>query len=141
MNLKSLRNEAQRQHDLVQNMNFLDALKDVDGYNQFRRIYERPGDLGDYLYPSDRNSERLDLYREFSHKADVLFRKMMEAFQLNVDEVSQEDRDNLFRDAWNRGHSCGFNEIWNYYQEGVDMYDKMVSNEITSDEFEDYLDI
>ena len=51
--IESLRAEAQAQHDRTQQMNFLAAMQYTEGgFNQFRLIYERPGALGEYLYPS-----------------------------------------------------------------------------------------
>lgn len=123
-------------------MNFVAAMQYTEGgYNQFRLIYERPDALGDYLYPKGKDEARRALYSEFSCNATQLFRQMMEAHTINVDEVSQEDRDNMWRDAWNRGHSNGYNEIWNYYTEVVDMYDRVQSGQIQRDEFDEYLDI
>jgi len=140
--IKVLRAQAQEQYDRAQGMDFVAAMQYTEGgYNQFRLIYERPGALGEYLYPDNRDQERKALYREFSYKADQLLRQMMEAHTINVDEVSQEDRDNMWRDAWNRGHSNGYNEVWNYYTDVVDMYDKVQHGHIQREEFDEYLDI
>jgi len=65
----------------------------------------------------------------------------MESHIINVDEVSQVDRDNMWRDAWNRGHSNGYKQVWNDYIEVVEMYDKVQSGQIQREEFDDYLDI
>lgn len=137
-----LRAQAQEQHDKVQGMDFVTAMQYQEGgYNQFRLIYERPGELGDYLYPKGKDQDRRTLYGEFSHKADQLFRKMMEEHTINVDDVSQEDRDNMWRDAWNRGHAHGYNEVWSYYMEVTEMYNRVQNGEIQREAFDDYLDI
>lgn len=140
--LDVLRALAQSQYDTVASMDFVEAMQDVSpGYNHFRLIYEQPGELGTYLYPSDGDRNRRALYSEFSHMSDSLFRQMMETHTINVDEVSQEDRDNMWRDAWNRGHSNGYREVWSYYTEVVDMYDRVQRGQIQREEFDEYLDI
>ena len=144
--MENLRKQAQEQYDKVKKMNFMSAMQYTNGgYNQFRLIYEKPGKLGDYLYPShgEKNQKsRKDLYEEFAFKANQLFREMMEEYTLGVDEtISKEDRDNMYRDAWNRGHANGYNEVWNYYQDVTDLYGKIQSGNITRDEFDEYLDI
>jgi hypothetical protein len=137
-----LRVIAQAQHDKVKGMDFVAAMKEeAGGYNQFRLIYERPRALGEYLYPNGKDQERKALYYEFSWAADQLFRQMMEAHTINPGESTQQDKDDMWRDAWNRGHSNGYNEVWNYYTEVVEMYDKVQNGQIQREEFDDYLDI
>lgn len=140
--LDVLRAQAQEQYDKVVTMNFEAAMQYTKGgYNQFRLIYERDGDFGNYLYPKGKDNDRLALYNEFSHKANQLFRQKMEEHHIIVTDVSEQDRADMYLDAWNRGHASGYNEVWNYYMEVTEMYDKVRKGQMERVEFDDYLDI
>jgi hypothetical protein len=144
--LISLKEQAQAQYDKVKEMNFLAALQYTEGgYNQFRLIYERPGELGTYLYPADNNVDRKNLYREYSHLATQLFREKMEEHELGSSEnltlEEKKDRAFLYHHAWESGHANGFNEVYNCYLEAIEEYNKFQNGTITREEFEDFLNI
>jgi hypothetical protein len=141
MDIQVLRDQAEAQYKKVEEMDFVLAMKsDSSGYNQFRLIYDRPGEFGTYLYPANKDVDRKNLYREFENKANLLFQTKMEEYETDS-AITREDKDNLFRDAWSRGHANGYSEVWHFYGVGLEKYDRYAKGEINRDEFEDYLEI
>lgn len=50
----------------------------------------------------------------------VVFKLDLEE-EFNLAKVSPEKCDKLFSIAWEQGHSAGLNEVYNYYEEMVDL--------------------
>lgn len=109
----------------------------TSGYPVIREIYEQNVQ---YLFPEelhDRNSNfykvRMNLYRNYSHEADVLFKnKLLEL----IVELPAQVKSDIYLHAWNTGHSNGHAMILQEFQDAVTNYRQM-----TIQEFEQLLNI
>ncbi len=132
---------AETQISIVKALGFTKSLEcDEHGYDMFRKIYEIDGN---YIHPygydnitAEEKKARKLLYSNMSYEADIIFRAMMEEHYLSDGDMDETMKDNLYLHAYNQGHSCGYNEIHNYYNEIVYDYDNL-----SEDELMDKLDI
>ena len=123
-----LRKMAEDQIKVVMGMDLDEMLDSEGGYSPLRMVYERNGN---YLYPMNMKRDdkdyrkRMDLYNEYSNKADEIFRETLEDYY-DVKELPQQTKNKLFSQAWEKGHSSGYNEVRYYYDELVDLVKTMV---------------
>jgi hypothetical protein len=124
-----LKEMAEKQIEDIRDMDVWEMIQcDESRYSHIRKVYER---AGIYLYPSDLKKDdknykkRMDLYREYSNRADEIFREKLEDYY-HTDKLPQKTKDKLWGKAWEQGHSAGYNDVACAYEDISDVVMSMV---------------